>query len=126
MFCKISKNDNDYDNNDEISLINNIIGYILILCVLFSTAFINTLIGIIIKQEDEKSNVLLLLPLILVVILNIYHLDLNMIRLSVMFLALGYLIYDIIILLKGNNMISNMIYLLISSIQLVCCFISVL
>ena len=124
MFCKISKNDND--NNDEISLINNIIGCILILCVLFSTAFINTLIGIIIKQEDEKSNVLLLLPLILVVILNIYHLDLNMIRLSVMFLALGYLIYDIIILLKGNNMISNMIYLLISSIQLVCCFISVL
>jgi hypothetical protein len=125
MFCIKSKS-NNYNNSYEISLINDIILPIFVLIILLSIAFTNTIIGIIIKQEDEKSNILLLLPLILIIILNIYKLDLNMIRMSLMFLALGYVIYDTIILLKGNNMITNLIYLLVSVIQFICCFISVI
>jgi len=125
MFCIKSKS-NNYNNSYEISLINDIILPIFVLIILLSIAFTNTIIGIIIKQEDEKSNILLLLPLILIIILNIYKLDLNMIRMSLMFLALGYVIYDTIILLKGNNMITNLIYLLVSLIQFICCFISLI
>lgn len=123
MFCRSSNADIDKYNN-EISLLDDIISPIAILIILSSTMITNVIIGIIIKQEDEKSNVLLLLPLILVVILNVHHLELNVIRLSTIGLAVGYVIYDMIVVFKGQNIITNLIYLLISTIQLICIFIS--
>lgn len=125
MFEKIrNNNSNHYNNyyNDyyNFSLFNDIIIPLCILLVLISTATTTTIVGIIVKQEDEKSNILLLLPLIILVILNNYRLELNVIRMSVMCLALGYVIYDILVLYSSKLIITNLIYCFISLIQLIC------
>ena len=123
MFCKISRssyNKNPNKNNEIISLFDDIIIPLSTLCILISTCFTTTIVGIIIKQEDEKSNVLILLPLILLVILNVFHLELNVIRMSIMCLAIGYVIYDLMVIYNSQYFITNIIYLSISLIQLIC------
>lgn len=119
MFCKVSKNNENYQVDIDTSITDIIIS-LSTLCILLSTAITTTIVGIIIKQENEKSNVLLLLPLILLVILNTFHLELNVIRMSIMFLAVGFVIYDFVLLFTSQFIITNIIYLSISSIQLIC------
>jgi len=115
-----------YDNSNEISisLINDIICPLAIFGVLCSNAVCLTIIGIIIKEEKELSNIYLMLPLISIVTLNVFHLRLNIIRLSIFFLLLGYVLYDFFVLMYCNNIVINAIYLFISSIQMFCALLS--
>lgn len=115
MFCRRSKEDNSLT---VLSLTNEILVPFIIFGIIISQAVTLTITGMILKQEKEQSNIYLLLPLIILVTLDILRLELYMFRLSSLFMSLGYVIYDIIVLLYSNNIITSAIYLFISSIQL--------
>jgi len=115
MFCKKSKNDNYID---KFSVIKEVI---IPIYIILSTLIISTMTGFIIKSTYEKNNITILLPLIIVIILNIYHMQLSVIRYSNICFVVGYIIYDIFVLFYNNNYtIVNTTYFIISFIQLLC------
>lgn len=124
MFGRRSLNENV--NDVSFSFKNEILYPLAILGVLISNTISLTIIGMIIKENNELSNTLLLLPLNIIVLLNVMQLKLKVIRLSVFCMALGYVLYDLFVLYYSKNLVINLIYLMISLIQLVCGYLSLI